>query len=67
LASEKILLYYKYQILAGLARKTDLEIGWAGLTEREAEVQGLKVKVGRFPFRALRRARTLGREVDCRF
>ena len=40
---------------------TDPEIAWAGLTEREAEAQGLKVKVGRFPFRALGRARTLGR------
>lgn len=40
---------------------TDPEIAWAGLTEREAEAQGLKVKVGRFPFRALGRAKTLGR------
>jgi dihydrolipoamide dehydrogenase len=40
---------------------TDPEIAWAGLTEREAEAQGLKVKVGRFPFKALGRARTLGR------
>ena len=40
---------------------TDPEIAWVGLTEREAEAQGLKVKVGRFPFRALGRARTLGR------
>jgi len=37
------------------------EIAWAGLTEREAELQGRAVQVGRFPLRALGRARTLGR------
>ncbi len=40
---------------------TDPEIAWAGLTEREAKAQGLKVNIGRFPLRALGRARTLGR------
>ena len=40
---------------------TDPEIAWAGLTEREARAQGIKVKVGKFPLRALGRARTLGR------
>jgi dihydrolipoamide dehydrogenase len=40
---------------------TDPEIAWAGLTEREAEAQGLKINIGRFPLRALGRARTLGR------
>ncbi|PID79168.1 dihydrolipoyl dehydrogenase [bacterium DOLZORAL124_64_63] len=40
---------------------TDPEIAWSGLTEREAEEQGIKVNVGRFPLSALGRARTLGR------
>jgi len=40
---------------------TDPEIAWAGLTEREAREQGVKVNVGRFPLSALGRARTLGR------
>lgn len=40
---------------------TDPEIAWAGLTETEAEEQGREVNVGRFPLRALGRARTLGR------
>jgi dihydrolipoamide dehydrogenase len=40
---------------------TDPEIAWAGLTEGEAKAQGLKVNIGRFPLRALGRARTLGR------
>ena len=40
---------------------TDPEIAWAGLTEREAEEQGIPVKIGRFPLSALGRARTLGR------
>jgi dihydrolipoamide dehydrogenase len=40
---------------------TDPEIAWAGLTEQEARAQGLEVTVGRFPLRALGRARTIGR------
>jgi dihydrolipoamide dehydrogenase len=40
---------------------TDPEIAWSGVTEREAEEQGLKIKVGKFPLSALGRARTLGR------
>jgi dihydrolipoamide dehydrogenase len=40
---------------------TDPELAWAGLTEREAEEQELKVNVGRFPLAALGRARTMGR------
>ena len=40
---------------------TDPEIAWSGLTEREAEADGIAVKVGRFPLAALGRARTLGR------
>ena len=40
---------------------TDPEIAWTGLTEREAEEQGVAVDIGRFPLSALGRARTLGR------
>jgi len=40
---------------------TDPEIAWAGLTEREAEEQGIDITVGKFPLRALGRARTMGR------
>ena len=40
---------------------TDPEIAWTGLTQREAEAQNLAVNIGRFPLRALGRARTLGR------
>ncbi len=40
---------------------TDPEIAWAGLTEREADEQGIAVNIGRFPLSALGRARTLGR------
>ncbi|MBK9471353.1 MAG: hypothetical protein IPO18_03580 [bacterium] len=29
---------------------TDPEIAWTGLTEREAEQQGIKVNIGRFRF-----------------
>ena len=36
-------------------------MAWAGLTEREAAEQNLKVNVGRFPLSALGRARTMGR------
>lgn len=41
---------------------TDPELAWAGLTEREAKEQGIKVNVGRFPLAALGRARTMGRK-----
>jgi dihydrolipoamide dehydrogenase len=40
---------------------TDPELAWTGLTEREAEEKGIKVNIGRFPLRALGRARTMGR------
>lgn len=40
---------------------TDPEIAWVGLTERDVNEQGLDVTVGRFPLKALGRARTLGR------
>jgi dihydrolipoamide dehydrogenase len=40
---------------------TDPEIAWTGLTEDEARARAIEVNVGRFPLRALGRARTLGR------
>lgn len=40
---------------------TDPEIAWTGLTEREAHDQGISYKLGKFPLRALGRARTMGR------
>lgn len=40
---------------------TDPEIAWAGLTEAEAEKQGRKVEVARFPWGASGRAITLDR------
>ncbi len=40
---------------------TDPEIAWTGLTEREAQERDIPITVGRFPLRALGRARTLGR------
>jgi len=40
---------------------TDPEIAWAGLTETEAEKQGLAVKVAKFPWGASGRAISLGR------
>ena len=40
---------------------TDPEIAWAGLTETDAEKQGIKVAVARFPWGASGRAISLGR------
>ncbi len=40
---------------------TDPEIAWVGVTEQEATARGLAVKLGRFPLRALGRARSIGR------
>jgi dihydrolipoamide dehydrogenase len=40
---------------------TDPEIAWAGLTETEAEKQGIEVAVARFPWGASGRAISLGR------
>jgi dihydrolipoamide dehydrogenase len=40
---------------------TDPEIAWAGLTETEAEKQGIKVSVARFPWGASGRAISIGR------
>jgi dihydrolipoyl dehydrogenase len=40
---------------------TDPEIAWAGLTETEAQKQGIKVAIARFPWGASGRAISLGR------
>lgn len=40
---------------------TDPEVAWVGLTEREAQAQGVAVEVTRFPWAASGRALTLGR------
>ena len=40
---------------------TEPELAWAGLTEDEAEKAKRPVRIGRFPLKALGRARTLGR------
>ena len=40
---------------------TDPEIAWAGLTETEAEKQGIKIAVARFPWGASGRAISIGR------
>ncbi len=41
---------------------TDPEIAWAGVTEEEAKAQGVKVKVGKFPWQASGRAIANGRD-----
>ena len=41
---------------------SDPEIATVGLTEEEAKAQGIQVKTGVFPFKALGRAMTLGEE-----
>ena len=41
---------------------TDPEIAWAGVTEEEAKSQGIKVKVGKFPWQASGRAIANGRD-----
>ena len=41
---------------------TDPEIAWVGTTEEEAKAQGIKVKVGKFPWQASGRAIANGRD-----
>ncbi len=41
---------------------TDPEVAWVGLTEEEAKAQGVKVKVGKFPWAASGRAIANGRD-----
>src|SRR5262245_15675356 len=40
---------------------TDPEVAWTGMTENEAAAAGMKVNVGKFPFAALGRSKTLSR------
>ncbi|MEE8584389.1 MAG: dihydrolipoyl dehydrogenase [Acidobacteriota bacterium] len=40
---------------------TDPEVAWCGLTEAEAKLEGVEVKVHRFPWAASGRAQSLGR------
>jgi len=39
---------------------SDPEIATVGLSEQDAKQQGIEIKVGKFPFKALGRAQTLG-------
>ncbi len=41
---------------------TDPEVAWCGLTEADAEKEGIEIKVARFPWTASGRAATLGRQ-----
>ncbi len=41
---------------------TDPELAWTGLTEKEARAAGIEHAVGRFPLKALGRARAMGRK-----
>lgn len=41
---------------------TDPEIAWAGLTEQEAKEKGQKINVGKFPLKALGKARAINRK-----
>ena len=47
--------YFDARVIPSVAY-TDPEVAWAGLTEDEAKAQGLKVKVGKFPWAASGRA-----------
>jgi len=41
---------------------TDPEVAWAGVTEDEAKAEGIKIKVGKFPWQASGRAIANGRD-----
>jgi dihydrolipoamide dehydrogenase len=47
--------YFDARVIPSVAY-TDPEVAWAGLTEDEAKAQGLKLKVGKFPWAASGRA-----------
>jgi dihydrolipoamide dehydrogenase len=53
--------YFDARVIPSVAY-TDPEIAWAGITEEEAKTQGVKVKVGRFPWQASGRAIANGRD-----
>ena len=48
--------------IASSVAYTDPEVAWVGLTEDEAKAQGVKVKVGKFPWTASGRAIANGRD-----
>ena len=53
--------YFDARVIPSVAY-TDPEIAWAGATEEEAKTQGIKVKVGKFPWQASGRAIANGRD-----
>ena len=53
--------YFDARVIPSVAY-TDPEIAWAGITEEEAKTQGIKVKVGKFPWQASGRAIANGRD-----
>ena len=53
--------YFDARVIPSVAY-TDPEIAWAGVTEEEAKTQGIKVKVGKFPWQASGRAIANGRD-----
>ncbi len=53
--------YFDARVIPSVAY-TDPEIAWAGVTEEEAKAQGIKIKVGKFPWQASGRAIANGRD-----
>jgi dihydrolipoamide dehydrogenase len=53
--------YFDARVIPSVAY-TDPEVAWVGLTEEEAKAQGVKVKVGKFPWAASGRAIANGRD-----
>ncbi len=53
--------YFDARVIPSVAY-TDPEIAWAGVTEEEANAQGIKIKVGKFPWQASGRAIANGRD-----
>ena len=53
--------YFDARVIPSVAY-TDPEIAWVGMTEEEAKAQGIKFKVGKFPWQASGRAIANGRD-----
>ena len=53
--------YFDARVIPSVAY-TDPEIAWVGITEEEAKAQGIKVRVGKFPWQASGRAIANGRD-----
>ena len=53
--------YFDARVIPSVAY-TDPEVAWVGMTEDEAKAQGVKVKVGKFPWGASGRAIANGRD-----